>query len=824
MGDLGDGWQMVFPTSHSGIERLSRSHLESYEHQILKEWESSRGHWSGTGKHTPASDFTEAKKLHPRFKPATDKVLGSGTYGVVEKVTYSHNNRSICLARKWIQYRRGRTIQMLREEANVMEKLDHEHIVKLVGTYSVRHNELYLLLWPVAVCNLDNLFNDIDSLRTEQGDRDDILKRLEVLDLKNLGAVERKRHKITQPSANQGNCPLRYLQQIMGCIAHAVAYCHEADIRHLDLKPSNILVNPGRVYLADFGIARDVHDRDHTMTFGIQGTPKWRAPEILNPNDEWSMKDADTYSLGLVFLNIATILYGGSMAEFDHVLDDTTRSRAEKLRQYHVKLETMALATQALKDVKAHSFAPKHVLDLTSRMLSPKPSDRPRANQVDVELVDLGGIEQVYHLPCCKKGSRFVTERIDMRYKMVVDERDRLVNEHEMIAKRLAVLEGKDETYESRIKNERKAHEKNILNLQQQLEIERIERKRLEALLRERKKQQQRPGIPQPGRKILVGSPMPTRRAHQPVPVGAPLAPPSRPTLSTQRRPPSTSAAVPHSAGPAYSQAASSESIPQATSITRRPGQRSTQQKQQPPSPPSPPAVNASINGSLTTKPSPSPSPSPNPNPNPTPNPVPSPSPSPAGYTLRNSSSGSRLPRLVNPSTPIRCNTPIPLQRDLSLTDSSVASSIFSRVSNRSRDSETAIASPLALGISPVVMWSASKDADPPVAERKKSVQDSTAAPGRPADGQDVALGLGLRYDDATTRKLDNVKDTASIISSGADASGTMSPGLSRSAMSSPRAPKAELLESINATGVRVPPLPTAKSWADVARRIEKRV
>jgi len=45
--DLDDGWQTVLPTSHHGVERLSRPQLESYERQVLKDWESSRGHWSG---------------------------------------------------------------------------------------------------------------------------------------------------------------------------------------------------------------------------------------------------------------------------------------------------------------------------------------------------------------------------------------------------------------------------------------------------------------------------------------------------------------------------------------------------------------------------------------------------------------------------------------------------------------------------------------------------------------------------------------------------------------------------------------------------------
>ena len=126
-----------------------------------------------------------------------------------------------------------------------MEKLDHHHIVKLVGTYCLRNCELYLLLWPVAVCNLDNLFNDLDALRLGLGDREDIINRLGALELTDLSAVEKTGLK-PQPSAGQLSCPLAYLRRIMGCIAHAVAYCHNANIRHVSL--SAPVLTPPRMY------------------------------------------------------------------------------------------------------------------------------------------------------------------------------------------------------------------------------------------------------------------------------------------------------------------------------------------------------------------------------------------------------------------------------------------------------------------------------------------------------------------------------------------------------------------------------------------------
>lgn len=689
-----------------------------------------------------------------------------------------------------------------------MEKLDHEHIVKLVGTYCTRPNELYLLLWPVAVCNLDNLFDDLDSLLTGQGDRDEILKRLETLGVPDARALERNSPRQsgqskTTATSSRGNCPLKYLQQIIGCISRAVAYCHGANIRHLDLKPSNILLSPGRVYLADFGIAKDVNDRDQTKTIGVQGTPKWRAPEICDPDDEWSMKAADVYSLGLVLLNIATVLYGAEMADFDRVVDELNpRSRAQKLSQFYPTLEALAMASHDVRDAKAHTFAPRHIVDLVSRMLSSEPAQRPTAGQAEAELTELGGIEQIYHSPCCKRNTKSVTERMDARYKAVVDQRDDLAANCQVMGERVEALKRAVETYEERIQNERKAHALNISHLQEQLDTERKERSRLEALLAERKRRQD--GIPRPRKSAPGGhndassgpgvSANARARPH-PHPLPATASPASFPSASAPalKAPmrPLVACAATRALQPTYSQAAAGGKPCPATAL------RSAASR----------AAQASPTRAPTATATGIPSPSPTPNPN------------GAGFPLRSRGSGSRLPRLVTPTTPIRSGTPT-LQRDPSLTDStqySMSSSTFSRLSGLSRESESEIGSP-------AVQGAASTPSKDPARTQTQSIVNA-----RPADAEPQApelagaVGLGLVEMNATAKEQDTSsrntrdRDSSSVVGAPAPGSAATSPLLTASALSSPRSVKAELHPV--AMGGQVPSLPMAKSWADVARR-----
>ncbi|MDP2312095.1 MAG: serine/threonine-protein kinase [Pseudomonadota bacterium] len=89
-------------------------------------------------------------------------------------------------------------------------------------------------------------------------------------------------------------------------VADALAYLHARGIRHRDVKPSNLLIQPsGRVKLVDFGIATESDGATLTelgQTFGSvsYAPPEWLDPERLDPV-KW-----DIYSAGIVFYELLT--------------------------------------------------------------------------------------------------------------------------------------------------------------------------------------------------------------------------------------------------------------------------------------------------------------------------------------------------------------------------------------------------------------------------------------------------------------------------------------------------------------------------------------
>ena len=65
-------------------------------------------------------------------------------------------------------------------------------------------------------------------------------------------------------------------------VSRALEHAHFRRVIHRDIKPSNVLVSRrGEVKLGDFGIAKDVGDRDLTRTGFVVGTPSYLPPELL---------------------------------------------------------------------------------------------------------------------------------------------------------------------------------------------------------------------------------------------------------------------------------------------------------------------------------------------------------------------------------------------------------------------------------------------------------------------------------------------------------------------------------------------------------------
>jgi serine/threonine protein kinase len=140
------------------------------------------------------------------------------------------------LARKTIR----RNFRLNREDAidevAHLQRLSHSHIVRSVGTYVIG-KKLSVVLYPATSHNLEKFLDKVNNL-----------------DSKWLPS--------SPTICDDHMC--RELRRYFQCLSSTVAFPHKKIVKHMDIKPTNILIQEQipskyvehKLYLADFGISR----------------------------------------------------------------------------------------------------------------------------------------------------------------------------------------------------------------------------------------------------------------------------------------------------------------------------------------------------------------------------------------------------------------------------------------------------------------------------------------------------------------------------------------------------------------------------------------
>ncbi|KAI7779898.1 hypothetical protein LA080_000221 [Diaporthe eres] len=164
-----------------------------------------------------------------------------------------------------------------------------------------------------------------------------------------------------------GKLPVDKVQKSFTQLVGAVAYVHQQNCVHRDLKLENILLDKAEnVKLLDFGFAREYEGKtNYLQTFC--GTICYSAPEMLK-GEKYAGEKVDVWSLGI-------ILYALLCGElpFDDDDDDTTRRKIlgeEPNYPDHIPLDALSLLKQllskrpfprpSLTDILNHPFLSEH--------------------------------------------------------------------------------------------------------------------------------------------------------------------------------------------------------------------------------------------------------------------------------------------------------------------------------------------------------------------------------------------------------------------------------------------------------------------------------
>ncbi|KAM8849433.1 uncharacterized protein mylk4a isoform 4-T4 [Spinachia spinachia] len=183
------------------------------------------------------------------------EVLGGGRFGQVHKCV--ENSSGLTLAAKVIKARSIKEKEVVKNEIQVMNNLDHASLIQLYAAYESR-NDIILVLEYVGGGELFDRIID------------------ENYTLMELDAV-------------------LFIRQI----CEGLQYMHKMYILHLDLKPENILCVSrvtNKIKIIDFGLARIYKPREKLrVNFG---TPEFLAPEVINY--DFVSFNTDMWSLGVI--------------------------------------------------------------------------------------------------------------------------------------------------------------------------------------------------------------------------------------------------------------------------------------------------------------------------------------------------------------------------------------------------------------------------------------------------------------------------------------------------------------------------------------------
>jgi serine/threonine protein kinase len=203
------------------------------------------------------------------------EILGAGGAGITYRCIDCHENTDVALKVLHDDRRHGVLANRLAIEGELLELLDHPHIVPFEGLRIVGEGPIYLATKYMPGGSLEG--------RLRKG----------------------------------GGLPARTVRRLGRQIALALEFIHSQGIVHRDLKPGNVLIEvPDEeslmVRLGDFGIARVFRGQQMHGAFNLTrtgvfiGTPEYAAPEQIR-GEKGIGPAADAFALGALLHYAASV-------------------------------------------------------------------------------------------------------------------------------------------------------------------------------------------------------------------------------------------------------------------------------------------------------------------------------------------------------------------------------------------------------------------------------------------------------------------------------------------------------------------------------------
>ena len=191
---------------------------------------------------------------------------------IIKKVFKSTNMKNFAL--KMVNSLSKKLILSLKQEAEILSKLNHKNVLKLYGSCFDDGKSFLILEW---------MENDLQSL-------------------------------INEKQSKKESFQVKEIENIMGNLLSALFYLRINRIFHGDLKPSNILLNDKIFKLADMGNSIDFKGKNENVCGNYYiGTPNYWPPELRSAflknetKTNFNVFKVDSFTYALIILYVITM-------------------------------------------------------------------------------------------------------------------------------------------------------------------------------------------------------------------------------------------------------------------------------------------------------------------------------------------------------------------------------------------------------------------------------------------------------------------------------------------------------------------------------------
>jgi serine/threonine protein kinase/Tfp pilus assembly protein PilF len=236
------------------------------------------------------------------------RLIGRGGMGVVYEAEQISLGRRIAL--KVLPFAATLDKQHLarfKNEARAAATLDHENIVAIhsVGSDGELH---YYAMQLIDGHSLAQILTGMRAKSNVNGSSVARAADSTVID-------HQPRTTDFEPAANIATLPEFNSREYFAAIARlgiqaaeALEHAHQNGVLHRDIKPANLLLDgAGKLWVADFGLARVEHEAGMTMTGDLVGTLRYMSPEQALARPLLADHRSDVYSLGITLYELITL-------------------------------------------------------------------------------------------------------------------------------------------------------------------------------------------------------------------------------------------------------------------------------------------------------------------------------------------------------------------------------------------------------------------------------------------------------------------------------------------------------------------------------------